>query len=289
LFAPELATELDPSTIVFLDKEVFTDVSSGQRHEVDVLARASFRGGDSFCLVHVENQAQSQADFARRMFRYFARLDEKHGLPIYPITVFSHQVPRVEPNEYVVTFGSRLVLRFAFHSIQLPRLHWRDYLRSSNPVAAALMARMGMAAGERPRVKLECLRLLTGLPLDRARQQLVSGFVDTYLRLEPAEELQFNEQADTLLGQIEKERIMELTTSWKEQGRAEGKIEGGTCVVLRQLHRRYGALPLSLQERVRRLSLPRLETLAEALLDFSSPSELEQWLDDTAPEEPRRS
>jgi hypothetical protein len=241
--------------------------------------------------VHVENQAQPQPDFARRMFRYFARLEEKHALPVYPIAVFSHRAPRVEPNEFSVTLGNRSVLRFAFHSIQLSRLHWRDYLRSSNPVAAALMARMGMAPGERPRVKLECLRLLTGLPLDRARQQLISGFVDTYLPLEPTEKLQFTNQADTILGQIEKERIMELTTSWKEEGRAEGhaqgkaegRVEGETLVVLRLLHRRCGALPQSLQERVRQLSLEQLETLAEALLDFASTTDLEQWLNKAAP------
>jgi len=157
------------------------------------------------------------------------------------------------------------------------------------------MARMGMAPSERPRVKLECLRLLIGLPLDRARQQLISGFVDTYLRLEPAEELQFANQADTILGQIEKERIMELTTSWKEEGRAEGhaqgkaegkaegRIEGETLVVLRLLHRRCGTLPQSLQERVRQLSLEQLETLAEALLDFASTTALEQWLNKAAP------
>ncbi|HXJ60438.1 MAG TPA: hypothetical protein VNU68_27650, partial [Verrucomicrobiae bacterium] len=52
LFVPELAAELDPATISFLDKELFTDVSSGERHEVDLLARARFRGQDSFFLIH---------------------------------------------------------------------------------------------------------------------------------------------------------------------------------------------------------------------------------------------
>ena len=213
LFVPELAADLDPATVGFLDKELFTDVSSGERHEVDLLARARFRGQDSCFLVHVENQAQSQADFARRMFRYFARLHEKHGLPVYPIALFSHETARPEPNEYVIQFSGWEVLHFRFRCIQLQRLNWRDYVRQANPVAAALMARMGMAVEERARVKLECLRLLTSLQLDRARQRLISGFVDAYLRLSPAEALQFAGQADTILGHLEKEKIMELTTS----------------------------------------------------------------------------
>jgi len=88
------------------------------------------------------------------------------------------------------------------------------------------MARMGMAEQERPRVKLECLRLLATLRLDRARQRVVSGFIDTYLRLSRREALQFRRQADSLLSGREKAKVMEITTSWKEEGRAEGRVEG---------------------------------------------------------------
>ena len=38
LFCPELAEYLDPGSVEFLDKEVFTDVTHGERHEVDHLA-----------------------------------------------------------------------------------------------------------------------------------------------------------------------------------------------------------------------------------------------------------
>jgi hypothetical protein len=36
-------------------------------------------------------------------------------------------------------------------------------------------------------IKAECLRLLATLKLDPARMQLISGFVDTYLRLNKLE------------------------------------------------------------------------------------------------------
>jgi hypothetical protein len=81
LLLPELSTYFDPGSIEFLDKELFTDVTEGERHEADVVARARFQGEDSFFLVHVENQAQVQPEFGRRMFRYFARLHEKHAVP----------------------------------------------------------------------------------------------------------------------------------------------------------------------------------------------------------------
>src|SRR5437660_4958273 len=63
LFLPELSAYLDRSSVVFLDKEVFTDVTAGTRHEADLVAKASFRGQASFFLMHLEHQAQTQAEF----------------------------------------------------------------------------------------------------------------------------------------------------------------------------------------------------------------------------------
>ncbi len=43
------------------------------------------------------------------------------------------------------------------------------------------MAKMRIAVTDRPRVKLECLRMLASLKLDPARSMFVSAFVDVYL------------------------------------------------------------------------------------------------------------
>jgi hypothetical protein len=103
--------------------------------------------------------------------------------------LFSFDEPsREEPNRYSVEFEDLKVMEFNFFSIQLNRLNWRDFLNQRNPVAAALMAKMRIDAADRPRVKVECLRLLATLRLDPARSQLISGFVDTYLRLNVQEE-----------------------------------------------------------------------------------------------------
>lgn len=93
LFFPELSADLVRDSLLFLDKEVFTDVTSGERHEADLVVQARLRHQPSFFLVHVEHQVQSQADFGRRMFRYFARLHEKYALPVYPIVLFSYATP----------------------------------------------------------------------------------------------------------------------------------------------------------------------------------------------------
>ncbi len=282
LFLPDVAAYVVPDRFEFLDKEVFTDVTAGERHEADLVVRARFRDGDGFFLVHVESQAKAQPDFSRRMFRYFARLHERHDLPVYPVVLFSYDAPqRAEPDEYRVSFPDRTVLEFHFRAIQLNRLDWREFVRRPNPVAAALMAKMRITPEDRPRVKLECLRLLATLRLDSAKAQLISGFVDSYLRLNAPEQQAFNQQL-AAISPPEQEATMELMTSWKEegllQGRQEGQQQGTSATVLRQLRRRFGPLAEAQEARVSALPTERLEGLAEARLDFTAPTDLDAWL-----------
>ncbi len=63
-----------------------------------------------------------------------------------------------------------------------------------------------------------------------------------------------------------------------EEGRREGIQEGEAKLVLRQLQRRLGDIPESIQETIRGLSVERLEDLGIALLDFKSQSDLIIWL-----------
>ncbi len=178
-------------------------------------------------LVHIENQSASQADFNQRMFLYFAELYREYRLPIYPIAIFSFDRPqRIEPHQLRVTLPDLDVLTFNFQSIQLNQLDWRDFLQRRNPVAAALMAKMKIAKKDRPKVKMECLRLLATLQLDPARTFLISGFVDTYLRLNQSEEQVFQSEIAKIQTVAEQEKVMELTTSWMERGLEQGLERG---------------------------------------------------------------
>lgn len=124
LFFPAITTYLERDTITFLDKELFTDVTSGDRREVDLLAKAKFREQETFFLIHCEHQSQSQTDFGRRMFYYFARLSEKYALPVYPIVIFSYDTPqRSEPTSHQVSFPDKTILEFNYSVIQLNRLY----------------------------------------------------------------------------------------------------------------------------------------------------------------------
>jgi hypothetical protein len=201
-------------------------------------------------------------------------LYQKYLQKIYPIVIFSFDEPlRAEPQTHSVEFPDLKVLEFSFAAIQLNRLNWRDFLNQPNPVAAALMAKMQIVSEDRPRVKAECFRLLATLRLDPAKTRLISGFVDTYLRLNGLEEQEFSREIDRL-DPTQQERIMEIMTSWMAQGIEQGE----RSLILRQLTRRVGEVPEFLRTQIDALLLEQLELLGEALLDFSNVTDLERCL-----------
>lgn len=65
----------------------------------------------------------------------------------------------------------------------------------------------------------------------------------------------------------------------KEERREEGREEATLSLVMRQLAKRFGELPEKLRSRLAELPLSTLvEALSEALLDFTSLDDLQNWL-----------
>lgn len=79
---------------------------------------------------------------------------------------------------------------------------------------------------------------------------------------------------------------MEIMTSWKEEGLAQGRQQGmaegakrqAASLTLRLLRRRLGPLPETLEARVNKLPTAQMEALAEDTLDLPDIAALEAWL-----------
>ncbi len=274
LFFPEVLEYLDLDSITFVDKEIFTDLTKGQKKILDVIALTKFQGQDYSFLVHIENQSSNQTDFNQRMFRYFCSLFLKYNRPIYPIAVFSYDFPkRLEKDNFTLDFPHYKVLDFNYKVVQLNQLNWRDFLTQKNPVAAALIAKMNIAKRDRPKVKAECLRLMVTLKLNPAKSQLISGFIDTYLRLNPTEKQIFQAQLNKM--ELEqREQIMQITTSWKEEGIKQGQV----ATILRLLNRKLGQIPEQITTKIESLGTTQLDSLTEELLNFQTIDDLISWL-----------
>src|SRR5699024_11883 len=114
----------------------------------------------------------------------------------------------------------------------LKKRNWRDYIKSDNPVAAALLSKMGYAEEDKVEVKKEFLKMLIRMELDPAKSKFLHDFFETYLKLNEEEEeelmkeMKHSDHADAML---------ELTNSWEERGMKKGKEEGKKEIALELL------------------------------------------------------
>ena len=273
-FLPDVAAYLDPASVEFLDKEVFTDITEGNKYESDILVRARFQGQEAFFLILVENQSSAQSEFPERMFNYVARFWEKYRLPIYPVALFSYDQPlKLAPSTFTMGFPGLSVIQFAFRAIQLNQLGWREYARKRNPAATALMVKMQIPEAERVQVRLECLRLIVTLRLDPARQQLIAGFVRKYLQMTGVELAQFQREVG-LLPPEERNTVLTLTNEWIELGEEKGRVSEAHRMILRLGTRRFGEPDAATRTALETAELPRLEAIVDRLLEVESWAEL---------------
>ncbi|MEW6696105.1 MAG: Rpn family recombination-promoting nuclease/putative transposase [Bacillota bacterium] len=277
LFFREASQFIDFSHLKFLSQEVFTDVTVGEKRAIDILVETKLKDEKQVILVHVESQSYVQKEFGERMFIYFSRLYEKHRCKILPIAVFSYDKMHDEIESFELGFSFLDVLKFNFYKLELRKLHWREFIKSDNPVAAALLSKMGYRKEEKVQVKLEFLRMLARMQMDPARAELIGGFFHSCLRLNKQEQEQFEEEVNRL-GKKEAEIIMQLTTPWHEKGRIEGNLEGQSALVLKLLKKRFGEVPEDLEKLIKSLNSERLEAVGEALLDIKNIEELRRMI-----------
>lgn len=87
------------------------------------------------------------------------------------------------------------------------------------------------------------------------------------------------------INQVLRREIMQQSViyqEWKEEflqeGEQRGRTEEARSLILRQLTRRIGQMSSAMRSQVQALSLVQLESLGEALLDFTSAEDLSDWL-----------
>jgi Domain of unknown function (DUF4351) len=312
LFLPDLHQHIDPNSLSPMGTEIFAPVGNEPQLKADVLMRVNFKAEadkskkkrklslkkmiqkrvpkyikrdgevwrETFFIIHVEPQSYSQTEFHWRMFAYFANLLLLKRVPVYSIALFSYDSPlkRAKSNLVVKFPNGKKILDFRFEPIQLNRMDWHDYLNRPNPVASALMAKMKVAPEERPLVKSECIKMLLGLDLVPAKRDFVAGFIDTYLKLNAAEQQVYQEEIKDLAPEQE-QKYMQIVTSWGEKAYVQGQAD----LLLIQISFRFGQLPSEMEAKIKLLTQEQLSRLTLAIFDFKTQEDLAQWLAQNAP------
>jgi len=103
-FIPQSSEDIDwNKEIKFLDTEfqkITKDSVPGRRY-ADKLVEVTFKDNSiKWILIHVEVQAQKEADFSKRMFRYNYRIFDRYNIPVTSIAVLADGSASWDPGPY---------------------------------------------------------------------------------------------------------------------------------------------------------------------------------------------
>jgi predicted transposase YdaD len=200
-----------------------------------------------------------------RMRAYAALAQERYGLPVYPVLVNILPPP------------STVVVSNCFESNFLGLQARQDY---------CVINLWEVEAETVFEQSLDTLLPFVPILKDGGNQQTVRRALVQLQRNEELVELESllgffaSFVLDTeLVRQIMRWDMTVLRESpWYQEIRQEGRQEGEQSLILRLLTRRIGEVTPERQSQIQALSLPQLEALGEALLDFSEPADLDEWL-----------
>jgi predicted transposase YdaD len=230
-------------------------------------------------LAHFEFQAQYDPTVARRARSYNLHADDKYDQEVYSNIVLLREA--ADGPAMTGTF-QRPCLSFNYHVIRLwelapemlltgPPALWPLAPIANVPKAdvPAVIRRIGeqvvsdVPVGDQEFVWTETYFIL-GLKYKRTElQESIKGVLAMIDMRE----------SDTYLAVLEEGEERGL-----ERGREQGQLVGKEGLVERQIRRRIGAVPPAALARIGRLSSQQLDDLGEALLDFATAADLDDWL-----------
>jgi predicted transposase YdaD len=248
--------------------------------ENDVLMKVQSPTHGEFLILN-ELQLRYTDKMPLRMSAYAALARERYGLPVYPVLV------NILPPSSTVVVSERfesdflgLQARQDYHVINLWEVEaetvFEQSLDTLLPFVPILKNGGNQQTVSRALVQLQqneelvepesLLGFFASFALDTELVRQIIRWDMTVLRESP--------WYQELLQEGRREGIAE----GEQRGRAEGRTEEGRSLILRQLTRRIGEVSPERRLQVQALSLPQIEALCEALLDFARPADLDEWL-----------
>ncbi|MDY6805048.1 MAG: DUF4351 domain-containing protein [Cyanobacteriota bacterium] len=222
-------------------------------------------------ILHLEFQVNvpQNKPMPLRMLNYWVRLYWQHNLPITQVLIWLKQTSSEAVFETKFQLES---VRCGFQVVRMWEQSPEALLQSRALLPMAVLCKTDNATGLLSQVASEVAKI--EMPEEREEiigsTQLLAG-----LRFD------VNLVRNLFRGGLMRESVVfqEILQEGRQEGRQEGKQEEALAIIYRQLARRIGTVAPELQQRLLQLSVPQLEDLGEALLDFEEPGDLIAWLD----------
>ncbi|PDV99645.1 DUF4351 domain-containing protein [Candidatus Viridilinea mediisalina] len=233
-------------------------------------------------ILHLEFQGRgSDLPMPLRMLEYRVRIATAYpGIPVTSVVWYVGGAGASDMGTHHLTNAQgHATVTWQYHVIHLWKLDGEDLLALNRPTLAALIGQTRLRDPE-PALRQAVDQIVTGTSgelQERLLLELLTLCTDKEVAAMAKEIVRYDrygmEEAPII--QMWREEGM---IKGREEGRQEGRQEGQLALLLRLLSHRYGPLSTEMTAQVAALSPTQMLALAEALLDFTSHDDLEQWL-----------
>ncbi len=192
----------------FLDKElnVLFRKSNSRRRYADKLVKVYTRGGQAkWILIHIEVQGYSDPDFAKRMFNYYYRIQDKYQQPIAVLVIYTDNRPGFHPKEYIQSY-LRTEVRYKFPTYKLLNKTLEDFADKSNPFAVVMetawyaLKEDKLGDEHKAALRIRLIRRLFGLGYTKKRINYLVDFIVASVNFENSEiNRKFENEVDIIL------------------------------------------------------------------------------------------
>jgi len=225
-------------------QQIVRDAEVGKRF-VDKLVKVWLRDGEeTWLLLHIEVQSQTDADFAKRMYSYHYRIFDRYDREVVSLAVLGDGQKGWRPHEYSYErWGCRMSLEFPIIKLLDYESQWESLEASMNPFAVVVMAHLRtLATTQDPNGRLRWkLQLIRGLyERGYSQQDVLELFrlLDWMMGLPKDLQLEFQ----NAVIQLEEEKKMPYRTSFEQVGYDKGQQEASVRIISSILKTRFGAI-----------------------------------------------
>ena len=213
-------------------------------------------------ILHIEFQtkATSNTPIPLRELDYYVRLTRQYKIPVTQVVIFLQETNH--ENAFIEAYVSETTT----HRYCVIRMWEQDSALFLNNLALLPLA--PLTRTNSPQGLLSQISENVAKIVDRETKQDIAAYTEILAGL------RFEKK---LIRQLLSEEIMQESVIYQDIFQ-KGEQRGEQRTVIRQLNRRFVEIDLSLLNRVRMLTVDKLDDLAEALLDFSEVADLVTWL-----------
>jgi hypothetical protein len=282
-FFPQSHREIDwTRQPEFLDKEleqVVRDAELGKRLADKLIKIYRTGGEESWILIHLEIQSQSESDFSERMFIYNYRIYDRYKRSVASLAILGDEHINWRPSRFgYELFGCKVEFQFPVVKLLDYQQRQSELEASRNPLATVVMAHLAALQTKSDRLqrkqqKLSLVRRLYQQGFEREDVLNLLAFVDWVLTLPQDLEREFLFEVE----QLEAEQRMQYVTSFERSGIEKGKLEALLKGIALGLKLKFGESGQNLLPEIESIQdVNLLEAILERIDTASTVSQLRQ-------------